>query len=77
MSTTEQEVMIEALSLSARSRAELAHKLLVSLEAESASAEVAEAWKQEATDRCHAYDEGKLADRDAVDVLRDAYRKVK
>jgi hypothetical protein len=35
------------------------------------------AWKREALERCRAYDEGKLTERDAVDVLNGAYRKGK
>jgi hypothetical protein len=35
------------------------------------------AWKQEALERCTAFDEGKISERDADLVLRDAYRKAK
>jgi hypothetical protein len=35
------------------------------------------AWKQEALERCAAFDEGKISERDADMVLRDAYRKAK
>jgi len=55
----------------------LVEKLLLSLESEEGSAEIEAAWKREALDRCRAYDEGKLTERDAADVLNDAYRKVK
>lgn len=75
MSATE--ILTEALSLPTRARAELAHKLLESLEPEAGSPEIEAAWKQEAVDRCNAYDTGQITERDAADVLRDAYRKVK
>ncbi len=76
MSATET-VFIEALSLPTRARAELVHKLLVSLEQEAGSPEIEAAWKQEVLDRSKAFDEGKLTEREAAGVLRDAYRKSK
>jgi hypothetical protein len=76
MNTTEQ-VFIEALSLPLRARASLAQKLLLSLEEEGNSPEIEAAWGEEALERCKAFDEGKLAERDAADVLRDAYQKLK
>ena len=77
MSETTEKVFIDALSLPTRERASLVHKLLVSLEPEEGSPEIEAAWKQEALDRCAAFDTGKITERDAADVLRDAYRKVK
>ena len=77
MSATTEQVFIEALSLPARARATLAHKLLLSLEPEAGSPELEAAWDDEALDRCKAFDEGKLAERDSADVLRDAYQKLK
>ncbi|HTV75951.1 MAG TPA: addiction module protein [Candidatus Baltobacteraceae bacterium] len=77
MSVVTEQVFIEALSLPARERASLVHKLLVSLENEPNSPEIEEAWKQEALDRCAAFDAGKISERDAGLVLRDAYRKTK
>jgi len=77
MSATTENIFIEALSLPTRERAELAQKLLLSLEPQEGSPQIEAAWKREALDRCRAFDEGKLSDRDAVDVLNDAYRKVK
>ena len=77
MNATIEHVFVEALSLPTRSRAELAHKLLASLEQEGVSPEIEAAWTTEALDRCKAYDEGKLTERDSADVLRDAYKKVK
>jgi len=77
MSTTTEQVFIEALSLPTRQRAALVHKLLLSLEPEKGSAEIEAAWKDEAIERCRAFDTGELTERDAADVMRDAYRKVK
>ena len=77
MSATTEKVFIEALSLPARVRATLAHKLLLSLESEELSPEIEAAWNDEAAARCSAFDEGKLTELDAADVLRDAYRKLK
>lgn len=77
MSATSEKVFIEALSLPTRERASLVHKLLLSLEPEEGSPEIEAAWKTEALDRCKAYDEGKLTERESADVLRDAYKKVK
>ena len=77
MNATTETVFIEALSLPAKERAALVEKLLISLESEEGTAEIEAAWKREALDRCRAYDEGKLTERDAADVLNDAYRKVK
>ena len=76
MTATTEHVFVEALALSARERASLVHKLLLSLEPEGASPEIEAAWKQEALERCTAFDEGKLAERAAEDVLRDAYGRV-
>jgi len=77
MNATTETVFIEALSLPTRERAALVEKLLLSLEPEEGSPEIEAAWKREALDRCRAYDEGKLSEREAVDVLNDAYRKMK
>jgi putative addiction module component (TIGR02574 family) len=77
MSVVTESIFIEALSLPAKERATLVEKLLLSLEPEEGSPEIEAAWKREALDRCRAYDEGKLTEREAADVLNDAYRKVK
>ena len=76
MSATIEKVFIEALSLPTRERAALVQKLLMSLEPEQGSPEIEAAWKQEAVERCQAFDEGKLTERESADVLRDAYRKI-
>jgi len=74
--TTEQ-VFIDALSLPTRERVELAHKLLANLEQEAGSPEIEASWKQEVFERCQASDQGQIKEREAADVLQDAYRKVK
>jgi putative addiction module component (TIGR02574 family) len=76
MSATTESIFIEALSLPTKERATLVERLLLSLESEEGSPEIETAWKREALDRCKAFDEGKIRERDAADVLRDAYRKV-
>ena len=75
MSATTEQVFIEALSLPARARAVLVQKLLLSLEAKEGSPEIEAAWREEAVARCQAFDEGKLTERDATEVLREAYQK--
>jgi hypothetical protein len=77
MSGTTEKVFIEALSLPVRERASLVHKLLISLEPEEGSPEIEMAWKQEALELCEAADSGKITEREAADVLREAYRKVR
>jgi hypothetical protein len=77
MSATTEQVFIEALSLPTRARATLVHKLLLSLESEAGSPEIDAAWHNEAIERCQAFDDGKLTERDAADVLRDAYQKLR
>jgi putative addiction module component (TIGR02574 family) len=68
-------VFSEALSLPAKERARLAQRLLSSLDKAAGSPEIEAAWKEEALDRCAAFDVGEMAERDAADVLREAYRK--
>ena len=75
MSATTEQVFIQALSLPTRQRAALVNKLLQSLEAEEGSLEIEAAWRGEAIDRCKAFDEGKITEREATEVLRDAYKK--
>ena len=77
MSAATETVFIEALSLPAKERASLVEKLLLSIEPAEGSLEIEAVWKREALDRCRAYDAGQLTERDAADVLNDAYRKVK
>jgi len=77
MSANTDTVFIEALALPLKERASLVEKLLLSFEPEAGSPEIEAAWKHESLDRCRAYDAGLLTERDAADVLNDAYRKVK
>jgi len=77
MSTTTEQIFIEALSLPSRVRAALAEKLLVSLETDEATPEIEAAWDREAKDRYEAFKIGKIKARGANEVMRDAYRKVK
>ncbi len=74
MSAIEQ-VFHEALSLPSKERAKLAQRLLSSLEKATGSPEIEAAWEEEALDRCAAFDDGQMTERDAADVLREAYRK--
>jgi len=77
MSANTETVFIEALSLPMKERASLVEKLLLSFEPEEGSPEIEAAWKREALDRCKAFDAGLLTERNAVDVMNDAYRKAK
>ena len=77
MSANTETVFIEALSLPMKERASLVEKLLLSFEPEEGSPEIEAAWKREALDRCKAFDSGLLTERNAVDVMNDAYRKAK
>ena len=76
MNTTTEQIFIDALSLSVSARATLVHKLLLSLESEEGSLEIEAVWKREVLDRCQAFDEGQLTERDAADVLREAHQKL-
>ncbi len=53
MSATTEQVFIQALSLPTRQRA--------------ASPEIEAAWKGEAIDRCKAFDEGKITEREVTE----------
>jgi putative addiction module component (TIGR02574 family) len=77
VSTPTKDVFIEALSLPSKSRAWLAHKLLVSLEDDEASPEIEAAWDAEAERRYKAFKKGKIKARSADAVMRDAYQKVR
>lgn len=75
MSTTTLKICVEALSLPRRERAELAHRLLVSLEDSPANAEVEDAWKSLAEERYANLKKGKTTARDAKQAVRNA-RKI-
>lgn len=71
------DLFIEALSLPSKSRASLAHKLIVSLEHEQESPEIQAAWDEECERRYEAFKKGKIKARSAEAVMRNAYKKVK
>ena len=73
---SKEQLFSEALTLPTDARAELAHRLLASLEAEAGSPEIEAAWRDEALDRCKAFDDGKISERQEADVLRDALKLV-
>jgi putative addiction module component (TIGR02574 family) len=77
MSTAVAKICVEALSLPRKSRAELAHRLLVSLEDDEPSPGVEAAWKAEVKKRYKDYQEGKAKVRPANEVMRDAFRSLK
>jgi putative addiction module component (TIGR02574 family) len=68
---------LELLGLPIHSRALLAEKLLASLEDESESEEVAEAWKKEALRRYKAMKSGKTKAHSHAEVMRDARKLLK
>jgi putative addiction module component (TIGR02574 family) len=72
MSTTTEKVCIEALSLPRDARAEIAHRLLVSLETEDFSDDVSEAWKSEINRRRQDFREGKANAVSAEEAIRRA-----
>jgi putative addiction module component (TIGR02574 family) len=76
MNATTNQVFVEALSLPVRARAALVERLLKSLESDNGSPELETAWREEAQGRCAAADAGEIQERDAADVLRDAYKKL-
>ena len=77
MSITAQKVCIEALSLPRETRAEIAERLLHSLEETLGSPEIEATWIQEAHRRYKGFKAGKIKARASSEVMRDAYRKVK
>ena len=75
MSTNLEKIEEEAFSLSAQERARLALNLIKSLDNDD-DADAEGLWLQEAERRYQEYREGKLRDRPADDVFRDALSKV-
>ncbi|HOC55460.1 MAG TPA: addiction module protein [Verrucomicrobiota bacterium] len=71
------DLFIEALSLPIKSRARLAHRLLISLEQEEVTPESEAAWDEEAERRYEAFKKGKIKARSAEAVMRDAYKRVR
>lgn len=76
MSTTTEKVCIEALSLPRQARAEIAHRLLVSLEDEDFSENVGEAWRTEIQRRRQDFLDGKANPVSAEEALRQAYAAI-
>jgi putative addiction module component (TIGR02574 family) len=76
MSTTTEKVCIEALSLPRQARAEIAHRLLVSLEEEDYSDEVSEAWLKEIERRREDFRTGNANPVSAEEALRQAYAAI-
>jgi len=76
MSITAQRICIDVLSLPRKVRAEIAHRLLVSLDEDPASASIAAAWKATAQRRYANVKAGKTTCRDAKDAIRDARKKL-
>ena len=76
MSTTALKICVEALSLPRQARAELAHRLLVSLEDEPVKPEVEAAWKDLAELRFENLNKGKTTGRDAKLAVREARNRL-
>ncbi len=76
MSTATLKICVEALSLPRQARAELAHRLLVSLEDEPVKPEVEEAWKATGEQRYEKLKVGKTTARDAKQAVRDARKRL-
>ena len=76
MSTTALRICVDALSLPRQARAELAHRLLVSLEEDPVKPEVETAWKEVAEQRLEKLKQSATTERDARQVVRDARKKV-
>lgn len=77
MNVTIETIFSEALSMPPHERAALAQKLLLSLQTDEGLPDLEEVWRNEVMDRCAAFDEGRMTERDAAEVLRDAYKKSK
>ena len=75
MSTAAQKVCIEALSLPRQSRAEIAERILASLE-DKADSKVEKAWKAVIRRRRTEIHAGKAKVRAAEDVMRDALQAI-
>jgi putative addiction module component (TIGR02574 family) len=76
MSTTTEKICIEALSLPRDARAEIAHRLLVSLEGEDFPDDVSEVWREEITRRRKDFAEGKANPVSAEEALRRAHAAI-
>jgi putative addiction module component (TIGR02574 family) len=76
MSTTTEKICIEALSLPHDVRAEIAHRLLVSLEDEDFSDDVSEGWQEEIQRRRQDFRDGKANPVSAEEALRRAHAAI-
>jgi putative addiction module component (TIGR02574 family) len=72
MSVTTEKICIEALSLPRDARAEIAHRLLTSLEKEDFTDDVSDAWRIEIKRRQRDFDEGRANEVSAEEALRRA-----
>jgi len=72
MSTTAEQIVSQALSLSPHARAFVAERLIESLDA-SPGDELSPAWRNEVQKRCREMDEGSVELREAADVFAKAY----
>jgi putative addiction module component (TIGR02574 family) len=72
MSVITEKICIEALSLPRDARAEIAHRLLTSLENEDFADDVSEAWRNEIQHRRQDFKEGKAKEVSAEEALRRA-----
>ncbi len=77
MISTAEEICIEALTLPRKARAEIAHRLLVSLEDEVPSSEIERLWKETARERLARAKAGTTTWRDAKDAIRDAHKRLR
>lgn len=76
MSTTTEKVCIEALSLPRDARAEIAHRLLVSLENEDFADDISESWRKEIDRRRQDFRDGKANAVSADEALRQAHAAI-
>lgn len=76
MSTTALKICIEVLSLPRDARAEIAHRLLVSLEKDKPDSKAEQAWKTEVRRRRRQVREGRSKLIPAAEVMRKALRAV-
>ena len=74
--TTASEVITAAMALEAEERAEVAHKLLLSLEPDDFDQDADQAWTAEIRQRLMAIREGQVSLRDWDDALADIRRSI-
>jgi len=76
MSVITEKICIEALSLPRDARAEIAHRLLTSLENEDFADDVSDAWRKEIERRRQDFRDGKANPVPAEEALRRAYAAI-